>query len=79
MNNALKLQVIHYLYGIAASDGEIHKSEIEIIEQISLKIGLTAREHNSVKSMFVEETIRHTRFSELANRPAMMKLKKHTA
>jgi DnaJ like chaperone protein len=56
MNNALKLQVIHYLYGIAASDGEIHKSEIEIIERISLKIGLSAREHNSVRSMFVEET-----------------------
>lgn len=56
MNNALKLQVIHYLYGIAASDGEIHKSEIETIEQIAIKIGLTAREHNSVRSMFVEET-----------------------
>ncbi len=56
MNNPLKLQVIHYLYGIAAADGEIHKDEINIIEQISIKIGLTIREHNSVKSMFVKET-----------------------
>lgn len=56
MNNALKLQVIHYLYGIAASDGLIHKDEIDIIGQISLKIGLSDREHNSVKSMFIEET-----------------------
>jgi DnaJ like chaperone protein len=56
MNNPLKLQVIHYLYGIAAADGEIHKSEIEIIEQISIKIGINSRDHNSVRSMFVVET-----------------------
>lgn len=56
MSNPLKLQIIHYLYGIANADGEIHQSEINIIEQIAIKIGLTQREHNSVKSMFVKET-----------------------
>jgi len=56
MNNPLKLQILHYLYGIAAADGEIHQAEINIIEEISFKLGLTAREHNSVKSMFVKET-----------------------
>ena len=44
------------MYGIAAADGEIDISEIEIIERISMKIGLTQREHNSVKNMFVKET-----------------------
>lgn len=56
MDNALKLQIIHYLYGIAQSDGEIHPLEIRIIEQIAIKIGLTQREHKSVMSMFVKET-----------------------
>ncbi len=56
MNNPLKLQILHYLYGIAAADGEIHPEEIRIIEEIALKIGLSARDHNSVKSMFVKET-----------------------
>ncbi len=56
MNNPLKLQIIHYLYGIAAADGEVHESEIRIIEEIAMKIGLSARDHNSVKSMFVRET-----------------------
>jgi len=56
MNNPLKLQILHYLYGIAAADGEIHQAEINIIEEIAFKLGLTAREHNSVKSMFVKET-----------------------
>lgn len=56
MNNPLKLQIIHYLYGIAKADGEIHISEINIIERIAIKIGLSQSEHNSVKSMFVKET-----------------------
>lgn len=56
MNSPLKLQIIHYLYGIAAADGEVHESEIRIIEEIAMKIGLSARDHNSVKSMFVKET-----------------------
>ena len=56
MSGPLKLQILHYLYGIAASDGEIHKDEILIIEQIAFKIGISARDHNSVKSMFIKET-----------------------
>lgn len=56
MNSPLKLQIIHYLYDIAAADGEVHESEIRIIEEIAMKIGLSARDHNSVKSMFVKET-----------------------
>lgn len=56
MNHPLKLQIIHYLYGIAAADGEVHISEVEIIEQISIKIGLNPRDYNSIKSMFVVDT-----------------------
>ncbi len=56
MSNPLKLQILHYLFGISAADGEIHKNEILIIEQIAIKIGLTQREFNSVRSMFVKET-----------------------
>jgi len=55
MSAPLKLQIIHYLYGIANADREIHPNEISIIEQISIKIGLSMRDHNSVKSMFVKE------------------------
>ncbi|HOZ29952.1 MAG TPA: DnaJ domain-containing protein [Bacteroidales bacterium] len=56
MSHPLKLQIIHYLYGIANADGEIHASEINLIEQIAIKIGLSYSDHNSVKSMFVKET-----------------------
>lgn len=54
MPGASKLQLIHYLYGIAKSDGHLDQREINIIETISRKIGLTQSEYNSVKYMFVE-------------------------
>lgn len=56
MSNPLKLQILHYLFGISAADGEVHKDEISVIEHIALKIGLTTNEFRSVKSMFVPET-----------------------
>ena len=56
MSSPLKLQILHYLFGISAADGEVHKDEISVIEHIALKIGLTTNEFKSVKSMFVPET-----------------------
>jgi len=56
MSNPLKLQILHYLFGISAADGIVHKDEITIIEQIAIKIGLTQHEYKSVMSMFVQET-----------------------
>ncbi len=56
MSNPLKLQILHYLFGLSAADGQVHPNEIKVIEQISIMIGLTTRDYNSVRSMFVEET-----------------------
>ncbi|MDD2386112.1 MAG: TerB family tellurite resistance protein [Bacteroidales bacterium] len=56
MSNPLKLQILHYLFGISAADGVVHKDEINLIEQIATKIGLTQHEYKSVMSMFVPET-----------------------
>ncbi len=56
MPHALKLQILHYLFGISAADGEVHVSEVNIIEQIAIKIGLTRGDFSSVRSMFVPQT-----------------------
>ncbi|PLX07442.1 MAG: molecular chaperone DnaJ [Marinilabiliales bacterium] len=56
MPHALKLQILHYLFGISAADGEVHVSEVNIIEQIAIKIGLTRGDFSSVRSMFVQQT-----------------------
>ncbi len=53
MTESSKLQLIHYLYGIANADRNIDQREIRVIEEIAMKIGLSRAEHNSVKSMFI--------------------------
>lgn len=50
------LQLVHYLFGISAADGQIHPKEVEMINLISSYLGLSTDEFNSIKAMFVKET-----------------------
>ena len=53
MNNSLKLQLLHYLFGIANADNEIVKEELDVLKRIANGIGLSEYDFNSIKSMFV--------------------------
>lgn len=53
MNNSLKLQLLHYLFGIAAADNVIADSEMNILKRIAGGIGISSYDFNSIKSMFV--------------------------
>lgn len=55
MNHATKLQILHYLFGIAAADEEIHQNEKDIIKHIALKLGLTITDYESILSMFSQK------------------------
>ncbi|HOK37433.1 MAG TPA: TerB family tellurite resistance protein [Bacteroidales bacterium] len=52
MTKPLKLQIIHYLFGIAYADGELHNNEIETIKNICFKIGLSGYDFETIYSMF---------------------------
>ena len=51
-----RLQLLHYLFGIAQADGHISKEEISEINRISNYLGLNVADFNSIKAMFVRET-----------------------
>jgi len=51
-----RLQLLHFLYGIALADGATHPSEIGMIEQIAVYLGISQPDINSVKAMFVKDT-----------------------
>ena len=53
VNNAGLLEILHFLFGIAASDKEIHSLESDMIFKISQLLGINQYEFNSIKSMFV--------------------------
>ena len=43
---------MHYLFGIAKSDGNVSQSEMSVIERIASQLGVPAVEFDSVKNMF---------------------------
>lgn len=52
MSKSLRLQILHYLFGIAKADGDIDTSEINVIRNIARHLGLTDREFLSLQAMF---------------------------
>ena len=49
-----RLQIVHFLFGIANADGHIASVEIEKIQQIAASLQLRNIDFESVKAMFVK-------------------------
>lgn len=56
MNYSARLQLLHFLFGIAQADGEVAVNEKEIIGVISREMGLTDKDFESIQAMFVPNT-----------------------
>jgi DnaJ like chaperone protein len=56
MDYAARLQLMHFLWGIAQADGEIHESEIKLIAHIAVNMGIRSNDYESIKAMFVKNT-----------------------
>jgi DnaJ like chaperone protein len=51
----VRIQLVHYLFGIAKSDGSVSESELIVIRRISDLLGIDAVEFESVKNMFYRD------------------------
>jgi DnaJ like chaperone protein len=51
-----QLQMIHFLFGLAAADGAFHPSEIQVIERIARYMGIREKDFGSIKAMFVKDS-----------------------
>lgn len=47
-----RLLIIQFLFGVATSDGELHQSEIAIIELIAQWCGVARSDYESIKAMY---------------------------
>ena len=54
MDHASRLQLLHFLFGIAQADGAIHASELNLLEHIAQHLGVSTKDFESIKSMFVK-------------------------
>ena len=52
MQPAVRVQLLHYLFGIAKADNDVSKSEINVIGQIASMLGVSKQDFESVKNMF---------------------------
>ena len=55
MDYSSRLQMLHYLFGIAGADRVTAESEITMIQNIAGFMGITSADFRSVKAMFVKE------------------------
>ncbi len=52
MNYSQRLQLFHYLVGIAAADGHVAEDEISMLKTVAGAIGIDARDTDSVLAMY---------------------------
>lgn len=50
----VRLQLLHFLFGIAGADGNVSTSEIKVISQIAGYLRVSARDFESIKAMFIK-------------------------
>ncbi|MEO6884325.1 MAG: TerB family tellurite resistance protein [Bacteroidia bacterium] len=50
-----KLQLVHFLFGIANADGEIQTAELNMLAMITNFIGVSTADFNSIKAMFYKD------------------------
>ena len=71
-----RLQLLHFLFGIALSDGLIHTSEVKTIENISTWLGINPHDFASIKNMFVKDTHSAYRILEISPDVSQEEIKK---
>ncbi len=65
MDYPSKLQMLHYLFGIAQADGKIHSDEALIIEQIAIHMNIGADDLTSIKAMFIKDNFNNYKILEI--------------
>jgi DnaJ like chaperone protein len=53
MDYSSRLQMLHFLFGIAQADGNISANEQELLKHMAKNLGVSEKDFGSIKSMFV--------------------------
>ena len=53
LQHSERIEIIHFLFGIAAADNEVHQSEINLIAKIATYLNVNKYDFDSIKAMFV--------------------------
>jgi DnaJ like chaperone protein len=56
LDHASRLQMMHFLFGVAMADGQIPESEQNLLKKIAAYLGISEKDTGSIMSMFVKST-----------------------
>jgi len=66
MDYPSRLQLVHYLFGLAMADNQVHESEAALLNHMSMLLGLPQQEYESIKAMFVKDNEAAYRILEIS-------------
>jgi len=55
MDHPSRLELIHILYGLSASDGDVHEKEIHVIQTIANYLNINNNDYESIKAIFAKD------------------------
>jgi len=56
LDYSYRLEMLHFLFGIASADGSVSESENNVINRISGFMGISDSDFQSIRAMFVSQT-----------------------
>ncbi len=71
-----RLQLMHFLFGLAAADSQVHAAELQLITRIAGILGIRNTDFESIKAMFVKDTTSAYRVLEITPDASDEELKK---
>ncbi|SHJ78888.1 DnaJ like chaperone protein [Tangfeifania diversioriginum] len=76
MNYSARLQLLHFLFGIAQADGHVDENERKLIETIARQMGIGNGDFESIQAMFVRNIDADYKILEIAQNASNEELKK---
>jgi DnaJ like chaperone protein len=76
MEYASRLQLIHFLFGVSMADGQVHDSEVKVIENIASFLNIKMADFKSLKAMFYADTDSDYKILEIHNSASDEEVKK---
>ena len=75
MDHASRLQLIHFLFGIAKADNHVADAEVEVIALMASYLGINPRDFESIKAMFYNSTDTAYKILELDTNASVSEIK----
>lgn len=76
MDFSSRLQLMHFLFGLANADGNVDAREESLIHDISVYLDIPASDYNSIKAMFIADTEQYYKILEIDKSATNEEIKK---